>query len=101
MIEQLCRKYRWKCGLTEVAKWEEQGGQTGGREREGYCDQVCERIFFEVAKIFNSRLAYSIFFKAFATKKNDGRENDSQSWNPCFLGVRSPVWLFKSGGDPV
>ena len=41
------------------------------------------------------------FYQAFATKKFVGWENEPQSWNPCFLGVRSPVWLFQSGGDPV
>ena len=68
MIEQICRKYRWKCGLAKVAKLEEQGGQTGGRKTGGCSDQVCERNFFEVAKIFNSRMTYSTFIKLLPPK---------------------------------
>ena len=41
------------------------------------------------------------FYQAFAAKIFVGWENYPQSWNPYFLGVHSPVWLFKSGGDPV
>ena len=40
----------------------------GGRETGGCCDQVCERIFFEVAKIFNSRMAYSNSIKILPPK---------------------------------
>ena len=36
------------------------------------------------------------FYQAFATKNFVGWENDSQSWNPCFLGVRSPNQLPKA-----
>ena len=37
----------------------EQGGQMGRRETGGFSDQVCERHFFEVAKIFSSHMTYS------------------------------------------
>ena len=35
------------------------GGQTGGRETGGCSDQVCQRTFLALAKIFNSRIAES------------------------------------------
>ena len=35
------------------------GGQTGGRETGGCSDQMCERMFSEVAKFFNLRIAES------------------------------------------
>ena len=40
----------------------------GGRETGGCCDQVCGRLFFEVAKIFNSRIAYSNSIKLLPPK---------------------------------
>ena len=46
----------------------EQGGQIGGRETGGCCDQVCERIFFEVAKIFNLGMTYSKSIKLLSPK---------------------------------
>ena len=51
-----------------MAKWGEQGGQIGGRETGGCCEQVCERFFFEVAKIFNSHMAYSNSIKLLPPK---------------------------------
>ena len=44
------------------------GGQIGGRETGGCCDQVCERISFEVAKIFNSCMTYSNSIKLLPPK---------------------------------
>ena len=44
------------------------GGQTGGRETGGCCDQVCERIFFEVAKFFILRMTYSDSIKLLPPK---------------------------------
>ena len=40
----------------------------GGRETGGCSDQVCERIFFEVAKIFNSRMTYANSIKLLPPK---------------------------------
>ena len=40
----------------------------GGREIGGCCKQVRERIFVEVAKIFNSRMTYSNSIKLLPTK---------------------------------
>ena len=45
------------------------GGQTGGRETGGCSDQVCERILFEEAKFFNSRMTYSNSEKLLSPKK--------------------------------
>ena len=41
----------------------------GGRETGGCCDQVCGRIFFKVAKFFNSRMTYSNSVKLLSPKK--------------------------------
>ena len=47
----------------------QQGGQMGGRETGGCCDQVCGRIFFKVAKFFNSRMTYSNSVKLLSPNK--------------------------------
>ena len=77
----------------KVAKWAE------GRQEAAV--SKCVKEFFWSGQ--NLQFTHDLFqfYQAFATKKFVGWENYPQSWNPCFLGVRSPVWLFKSGGDPV
>ena len=95
MIEQLRQKYRWTCGLAEVAKWAEQGDQMGGRETGGCCGQVCERFFLKWTKSVIYAWLIPILWGFCRIKKN-GWENDPQSWNPCFLGVCSPNQLPKA-----
>ena len=43
-------------------------GQMGGRETGACSDQVCERFFFEVAKIFSSHMTYSNSIKLLQPK---------------------------------
>jgi len=48
----------------------QKGGQMGGRETGGRCDQVYKRIFVEVAKIYNSCMADSNSIKLLLPKQN-------------------------------
>ena len=48
--------------------WPGRGGQMGGRETGGCCDQVCERFFFKVAKFLNLRMTYSNSIKLLPPK---------------------------------
>ena len=78
----------------------QKSGQTGGRESGGCSDKVSGWIFFAVAKIITSRIEDSKYTPFWLAKNFVGWENDLQSWNPCFLGVRSPVWLFEVRRGP-
>ena len=64
----------------------------GGRETGGCCEEVRERIFFEVAKIFNSRMAYSNSIKLLPPKNLLAEKMTLKVEIPLFLGVRSRVW---------
>ena len=59
-----------------------------------------DEFFFAVAKIITSRIEDSKYTPFWLAKNFVGWENDLQSWNPCFLGVRSPVWLFEVRRGP-
>ena len=101
MIEIGLEKYDWTA-LTEIQMkmWPGRGGQMGGERwpygRKG--DRGLQwpslgKIFFQSGQ--NLQFTHDLFqfYKAFATKNFVVWENDSQSWNPCFLGVRSPNQL--------
>ena len=54
--------------------------------------------FFQVAKTWSPRIDGSNYTPFFQLKNFYGRENDLQSWNPTFLGIRSPNPLPISSG---
>ena len=54
MIEQLCEKYRWKDGFSDMAKWVEACGQMGGGESGGSSEILCDEIFFCIGLILVS-----------------------------------------------
>ena len=83
--------------------WPGRGGQMGGPRwpngRKG--DRGLQwpsvwKIFFRSGQNLQFMHDLFQFYKAFATKNFVVWENDSQSWNPCFLGVRSPNQLPKA-----
>ena len=83
--------------------WPGRGGQMGGPRwpngRKGDRRLLWPsvwKIFFRSGKIPQFTHDLFQFYQAFATKNFVGWENDSQSWNPCFLGVRSPNQLPKA-----
>ena len=108
-IEIGLEKYDWTASSEiRMKMWSGRGGQIGGarwpnrgKGDRGLLWPSVWKNFFQSGQILQFTHDLFQFCKAFVTKNFVGWENDSQSWNPCFLGVRSPVWLFKSGGDPV
>ena len=74
--------------------WPGRGGQMGGPRwpngRKGDRRLLWPsvwKIFFRSGQILQFTHDLFQFYQAFATKNFVGWENDSQSWNPCFLGV--------------
>ena len=83
--------------------WPGRGGQMGGPRwpngRKGDRRLLWPsvwKIFFRSGQILQFTHDLFQFYQAFGTKNFVGWENDSQSWNPCFLGVRSPNQLPKA-----
>ena len=83
--------------------WSGRGGQIGGarwpnwgKGDRGLLWPSVWKNFFRSGQILQFTHDLFQFYKAFATKNFVVWENDSQSWNPCFLGVRSPNQLPKA-----
>ena len=98
MMEQLREKYLWKYGFSDMAKREDACGQIGGCWSGGPCEIMCDEIFFQVAKTWSPRIDGSNYTPFFQLKIFYGCQNDLQSWNPTFLGIRSPNPLPISSG---
>ena len=62
----------------------------GGRETGGCSDQVCERIIFEVAKIFNLRMTYSNSIKLLPPKILSAEKITLKVKIPVFQGFVLP-----------
>ena len=101
MMEQLRQKYLWKYGFSDMAKLEEERGQIGGGESGGSPEIICEEIFYQNGLNLVSTHGRFQWYPILPAQNFYGCQNDLQSWNPTFLGIHSPAWLFKSGGDPV
>ena len=89
-----------------VKIWLLRHGQTGGcmwpnwrmLVRRPLWNYVWWNFFSQVAKTWSPRIDGSNYTPFFQLKNFYGRENDLQSWNPTFLGVRSPNPLPISSG---
>ena len=94
MMEQLRQKYLWKYGFSDMAKWED-AGHSG---QEALVKLCVMNFFLQVAKTWSPRIDGANYTPFFQLKNFYGRENDLQSWNPTFLGIRSPNPLPISSG---
>ena len=103
-IEIGLEKYDWTAMLEiQMNMWPGRGGQMGGarwpnrgKGDRGLLWASVWKNFFRSGQNLQFTHGLFQFYQAFATKNFVGWENDSQSWNPCFLGVRSPNQLPKA-----